>query len=154
MSDLFLFHHCQVEFCNSLHNKNYHNVFALIYFEMNTQSAALETLNTTRHCVCVMTASRCVLQRCEMVKLALCLTKRSTTPWRHTESGGKAPHILNIDAWWSWVVSLTYLPLLPGKKPPVLIGYEAEWAPESVWAWWRREKTLPLPGIETRSSSQ
>jgi len=30
--------------------------------------------------------------------------------------------------------------LLPGKKPPVLIGYVAEWAPESVWMRWRREK--------------
>jgi hypothetical protein len=29
--------------------------------------------------------------------------------------------------------------LLPGKEPPVLIGYEAGWAQESVWPTWRRD---------------
>jgi hypothetical protein len=31
-------------------------------------------------------------------------------------------------------------PLLPGKEPPIPIGYEAEWALEPVWTRWSREK--------------
>jgi hypothetical protein len=38
--------------------------------------------------------------------------------------------------------------LPPGKGPPVPIGEEAGWAPESVWTLWRREKNLSMPGIE------
>jgi hypothetical protein len=29
--------------------------------------------------------------------------------------------------------------LTPGKEPPVPIGQEAGWAPESVWTWWSLE---------------
>jgi hypothetical protein len=36
---------------------------------------------------------------------------------------------------------------LQGKKPSIAIGYEAEWAPDSVYTRWRREN-LSLPGIE------
>jgi hypothetical protein len=32
--------------------------------------------------------------------------------------------------------------LTPGKEAAVLIGYEAEWAPEPVWTLWNREKSL------------
>jgi hypothetical protein len=31
---------------------------------------------------------------------------------------------------------------------PVLIGQETERSPEPVWELWRREKSLPMPGIE------
>jgi len=41
-----------------------------------------------------------------------------------------------------------------GIAPPVPIRYEADWVPEPVWALWRRgQMSLPLPGIEPRSSS-
>jgi hypothetical protein len=39
-----------------------------------------------------------------------------------------------------------------GKKHPVLIVQEARWTSESVWKLWRREQSLPPPGIETRFS--
>jgi hypothetical protein len=35
------------------------------------------------------------------------------------------------------------LPL--GKQTPVGIGWEAGWAPEPVWARWRREEEIPAP---------
>jgi hypothetical protein len=39
--------------------------------------------------------------------------------------------------------------LIPGKEPTVSIGYEAEWAPESVWTLWRIEKSLVPAGNGT-----
>jgi hypothetical protein len=41
--------------------------------------------------------------------------------------------------------------LPPGEEPPVPIGQEARWAPDSVWTLWRRE--LALVGIEPGPSS-
>jgi hypothetical protein len=38
--------------------------------------------------------------------------------------------------------------LSPGKEPPVSIGEEVEWTPESVWTTWR--KLFTLPGLELR----
>jgi hypothetical protein len=38
--------------------------------------------------------------------------------------------------------------LPPGKEPAVLIGYEAVWAPETVW--WRKE-TFFTAGNQTRA---
>jgi hypothetical protein len=43
--------------------------------------------------------------------------------------------------------------LLQGNKPPILIGYEAGWAPEPVWTLWTRGKSLSLQGIEIRPPS-
>jgi hypothetical protein len=40
--------------------------------------------------------------------------------------------------------------LHPGEEAPVPIGQEAGWAPEPVWRRWRREKSLPYPGIVPR----
>jgi hypothetical protein len=37
-----------------------------------------------------------------------------------------------------------------GKESPVPIGYEAGWAPESVWMLWRGEKSLAPVGNRTR----
>jgi hypothetical protein len=41
-------------------------------------------------------------------------------------------------------------PLYPGERLPVPIGYEAGWAPESVWMTWRREKSC-IAGNRTRA---
>jgi len=43
--------------------------------------------------------------------------------------------------------------LPPEKKPPVPVGQEVGWLPESVWTRWRREKSLSLPRIEPRLSN-
>jgi hypothetical protein len=43
------------------------------------------------------------------------------------------------------VVAQLYAPtvLSPKKRPPVLNGEEAGWAPEPVWELWRRETSCP-----------
>jgi hypothetical protein len=41
--------------------------------------------------------------------------------------------------------------LPPGIGPPVPIGWEVGWVPESTWTLWRRD--LSLPGIEPGPSS-
>jgi len=67
----------------------------------------------------------------------------------YLESRGLAPLILNLGTTWRRVVDLTPRPLLPWKRISVRIGYEAGWATELVWTFWRKEK-LPVPaGIET-----
>jgi hypothetical protein len=40
--------------------------------------------------------------------------------------------------------------LTPGIEPPVPIGQEAGWAPESAWTLWRREKSS-IAGNRTRA---
>jgi hypothetical protein len=37
----------------------------------------------------------------------------------------------------------TQASLLPGKEPPLSIGWEARWAPEPMWTTWRRENSWP-----------
>ena len=36
----------------------------------------------------------------------------------------------------------------PGEQLPVPTEYEAGWAPEAVWAVWRRDKSVAPPKIE------
>jgi len=40
-----------------------------------------------------------------------------------------------------------------GKEPPVPIGQEAGWVPESVWTWCQRENFQPPSGFENQSSN-
>jgi hypothetical protein len=47
----------------------------------------------------------------------------------------------------------TLAALLLGIGPQYLIGLETEWALQLDWILWRREKLLPLPGIEPWLSS-
>jgi hypothetical protein len=39
----------------------------------------------------------------------------------------------------------------PGQEPPVRIGYEVGWAPESASTVWRREKSLAPAGNRTHA---
>lgn len=65
--------------------------------------------------------------------------------WRYS------PTVLNLGTMWRKVVSFTpWLPLSPEKGYEVLIRQEAVWAPQPVWMLLRRDKFLPLPGIESR----
>jgi hypothetical protein len=61
---------------------------------------------------------------------------------------GIAPLTLNCGARWRWVVILTSQLLYPGKEPryPQEVGR----APAPVGTFRRREKLLPLPGMEHR----
>jgi hypothetical protein len=53
---------------------------------------------------------------------------------------------LDLGTRWRWVVTL--MPL--GKEPPVPILWEAGWAPETVWALWRREESLNrIPAVQS-----
>jgi hypothetical protein len=48
------------------------------------------------------------------------------------------------------MVSFTLRPAFPQRELPVPIAYEAGWFPQQ----WRRQKFLPMPGIELHSSWQ
>jgi len=43
--------------------------------------------------------------------------------------------------------TLAILPM--GEEPPLPIAWEADWAPESFWTIWKREKYLVSAGIQT-----
>jgi hypothetical protein len=62
-------------------------------------------------------------------------------------SRGVAPLILNLGTRWNWVVNVTLRSLHAREKDPVPMECEAWWALLSVWTFWRRESSLPSPGI-------
>jgi hypothetical protein len=69
-------------------------------------------------------------------------------------SGGKGPlHAFLISALdgGEWSASCSHC-FNPGDNVLGTTGLETGLAQESVWTRWRREKCLPLPGIERRSS--
>jgi hypothetical protein len=71
-------------------------------------------------------------------------------------AGGEEVQLLlihDLGTKWGWVVGLTPRPRFnPGKGPPIPIGQEAGWAPETVCTRRLEEKILsPLQGIEPRS---
>jgi len=47
------------------------------------------------------------------------------------------------------VVNYTLRPLFPGVRIPVSIGYEAVWAPQLIWTFWRGEKSLAPTATRT-----
>ena len=51
-------------------------------------------------------------------------------------NGGATPLILNLGARWSFTPR--YLYPLTEKERPVPVKYEARWAPETVWRFWRK----------------
>jgi len=78
-------------------------------------------------------------------------------PYRHVESGGIAPRILNLGTRWRWVVSFTpHSPYPPGERVP---GTHFLWGcvcPSAGLdtAVVNRKKSHSLPGIESRPSRQ
>ena len=54
------------------------------------------------------------------------------------------PVILNM--WWC-VVNFTPCPLYPQEGTPSYVEYEAGWAAETIWTYWRRETLRPPAGI-------
>jgi hypothetical protein len=58
--------------------------------------------------------------------------------WRYSST------ILNLSTRWRCVQLHTLAVLSPEKQRPVSTVQEAEWAPEPVWTFWRREKS-PTP---------
>jgi hypothetical protein len=38
---------------------------------------------------------------------------------------------------------------LPSGRTPVLINHEPGWAPETVWTFWKREKSHAFTGIQS-----
>jgi hypothetical protein len=77
-------------------------------------------------------------------KLPLCLSNKAVCHEGVPGSGCVGPHFLDLDTTLRWVVSFMPQPLyFQGKSPPVPIGLEAGWAPESVWTTWRRQNSLP-----------
>jgi ABC-type uncharacterized transport system permease subunit len=57
-------------------------------------------------------------------------------------SGSISPLILILGTVWRRVVSFTPRSFCLYERTEVLIEYEDGWAPESVWAFWERQKSL------------
>jgi hypothetical protein len=69
----------------------------------------------------------------------------------YREIGGIAPPVLNLDTWWTWVVSLTSRPLYPWEGTMEPIEYEAVLAPVPMWMFWRRANLLHLLLFDTQT---
>ena len=67
-------------------------------------------------------------------------------------SRGITPLILDIGTRWRWVVNFTFLPIysLGKKKSLIPYEYEAGYAKEEFWSFWRRKTLLPVPRIKPR----
>jgi hypothetical protein len=62
-------------------------------------------------------------------------------------SRGIVPVILNTNIKWILVIYFTPCPLYPHERTPVPIKQDTGWAPEPVWTFRRREKSLVFDGI-------
>jgi hypothetical protein len=63
--------------------------------------------------------------------------KLSTMPWRHRGVEVIIPPLLATEL----DVDQLHAPAASPPNPPVRIGLEAGWAPESLWTLWRQEKS-------------
>jgi hypothetical protein len=66
-------------------------------------------------------------------------------PYR--EGIGLTPLILNLGSRWRGMLNFTPRPLCPRERILVPIELLASWAPEPVWTFWRRHKSLALVGV-------
>jgi len=57
-------------------------------------------------------------------------------------SRGITPLILNLSTRWRWVVNFTPRLLYSHERTPVPNEWDDVWAPEMVWMFWRRIKSL------------
>jgi hypothetical protein len=67
------------------------------------------------------------------------LKKLSSTPWRRMGEWIHRSRFLDLGTSWRWLASFTPLSLYP----PVSIGEEVGWTPESAWTIWRSENSWP-----------
>jgi hypothetical protein len=83
------------------------------------------------------------------------LNKLIITPWRQQGSGSIGPPMCISSLRWTWVVSYKHrLSYSWGKKRPIVVGQEAELAPEPVLTLRGTENLLPLQGIEPGLSAR
>jgi len=69
-------------------------------------------------------------------------------------SGGTAPRIISFGSRWTWVVSFTSLPLyLRGKSSRYPLDRRLDRSQSCCGRSGEDRKSLPLPGIDLRSSS-
>ena len=60
-----------------------------------------------------------------------------------------APRIRNLDTRWTWVVNSTIRSLYAQKVTSVPTEMETRWAPEPIWVFRSKEKSLSAAGIRT-----
>lgn len=84
----------------------------------------------------------------------LCIIKHH--PLKKWEERRLVPRILNLEVRWEWSDSRPDL-FVPGERAPALVEQEARWAPELIWALWRRGSLrsldCPVPNLVTVSTS-
>ena len=68
-------------------------------------------------------------------------------------SRGVATLILGRSIMWKWVVTSHPSCFTPMERTPSTLEIEAEWPPEPVWMFWRRENILSLQGMNLGSST-
>jgi hypothetical protein len=76
------------------------------------------------------------------VKVKVKVTPQHALGNTDRESKVTTPLIHTVATRWRLVFNFTHRPIYPRKETLVPIQYEAEWAPEKVWAFWKREKML------------
>jgi hypothetical protein len=84
-----------------------------------------------------------------MLKQWECEGNVVSTPWRRMEEWNYSSTILDHGTRWSWVASITPLPIYTRGKPPLPVEKEIGWTPEPVWVLWIRKKCTSSAGNRT-----
>jgi len=102
-------------------------------------------LGSDTNCNFSISSAQCVL--CEFVRQRFSCADKAPCLEGVCGTLGSAVCSLSSGTGWWWVVSIM---ICPGHRAHVLFDYDGWWAFEPFWVFWRREKFLPMLGIESQ----